>query len=283
MIFAYDPGSHNRKPEKNMTKADGTGSIQAADSLDKEDTNKRLAYEQFIKREYNLNHLAVEQEFAFYNAVKMGDLLQVRKIMLPLHDQQLGKLSDNRIRNLKYHLIITIALITRFCIEGGMQSEDAYTLSDIYIQKLDKMSSEDELSQLHQKVILDYTRKMQKIHHSVGVNFSRNITRIMDYVYDHLHEKISLDSIAQTLGMNKTYLCKAFKDETDMSIGNYIILRKVEAAQNMLVYSDYSFIEISNILGFSSHSHFIECFKKITGMTPKKYRDTQFRQGFNKD
>jgi hypothetical protein len=64
---------------------------------------------------------------------------------------------------MKYHLIVTIALITRFCIEGGMLPEDAYTLSDIYIRKLDAAQHEDEINRLHKKVIFDFTQKMNAI------------------------------------------------------------------------------------------------------------------------
>lgn len=240
------------------------------------DSAKLLVQEQFIKREYNISHLSMEKEFAFYNAVKDGDVKKVKEIMLPLHNELLGKLSANKIRNLKYHLIITIALITRFCIEGGMQPEDAYSLSDIYIQQLDAINNEEDISSLHMKVIMDYTKKMSKLHRTSS--FTKNTTAIMDYIYDHLHEKIYLDDIADELGMNKTYLCKMFRTETGLSIGDYIYRRKVEAAQNMIKYSDYSYIDISNILAFSSHSHFIACFKKYTGMTPKQFKDTHFRE-----
>ncbi len=245
---------------------------------DRNDSNKRLVQEQFLKREYNLSHLSMEEEFAFYNAVKDGDLPKVKKIMLPLENQQLGHLSDNKIRNLKYHLIITIALITRFCIEGGMYPEDAYSLSDIYIQKLDTMKFEENINQLHEDVIMDYTKKMKQVRTKSGYSICTKKT--MDYIYDHLHEKIYLDDLAEFLNMNKTYICKNFKSETGITIGEYICKRKIEASQNMLKYSDYSYIDISTYLGFSSHSHFISCFKKLCGMTPREYREKAFRNEF---
>ena len=58
---------------------------------------------------------------------------------------------------------------------------------------------------------------------------------------------------------------------------DYILLRKLEAARNMLKYSEYSYAEISAILAFSSQSHFSRIFKKETGYTPKEYRDRFFQ------
>ena len=47
-------------------------------------------------------------------------------------------------------------------------------------------------------------------------------------------------------------------------------------AKNLLQYSEYSMIDIANRLSFSSQSHFIQQFREVTGMTPKKYRDTYY-------
>jgi len=243
-------------------------------------SNEALTHAQFLHREYNISHLTFEKEFAFYNAVKDGNLNEVRRLMVSLHNEQLGCLSDNPLCNLKYHLIITIALITRFCIEGGMLPENAYTLSDVYIRKLDKCENEMEIDRLHEVVITDYTKKMKKLKKETV--FSKPVIQVMDYVYEHLHEKIKLGELAESLGLNKTYLCGLFKKETGMTIGEYSMKRRLEAAQNMLVFSDYSSVDISNYFAFSSHSHFISAFKKETGMTPKQYREFSYRIHFTK-
>lgn len=244
-------------------------------------SDKNLAHALFLQREYNISHLTYEKEFSFYTAVKEGDLKEVRKLMLPLKNEQLGRLSDNDLRNMKYHLIITIALITRFCIEGGMLPEDAYTLSDIYIRRLDLCKTETEIAKLHENAVFDFTQKMKLLKKQSCL--SLHVISIIDYVYDHLHEKISLDEISAHVSMNKTYICGLFKKETGISIGRYILIKKLEAAQNMLKYSDYSSVDISNYLGFSSHSHFITAFKKETHMTPGQFRTCHYRTHFTED
>ena len=239
-------------------------------SGEKEAADRQLMQEQFTRREFQLSHLAFEREFAFYRAVRDGDEEAVLRMMLPLQNEGLGHLSDHKVRNLRYHLIITIALLTRFCIEGGMLPETAYSLSDVYIQRSDRLEREEDITALHREVIEDFTRRMKSLRHQSP--YSKQVEQIMDYVYAHLHEKIELAELATALGYNKTYLCDLFHRETGFTIGNYILRCKVEAAENMLRYSEYSGSEIANYLGFASHSHFIESFKKITGMTPTAFR-----------
>lgn len=59
-------------------------------------------------------------------------------------------------------------------------------------------------------------------------------------------------------------------------MSGYIREQKIDMAKNLLKYSDYSMIDIANRLSFSSQSHFIQQFREVVGMTPKKYRDTNY-------
>ena len=73
--------------------------------------------------------------------------------------------------------------------------------------------------------------------------------------------------------MSASYLSRLFKKETGLSVSSYIRQQKIEMAKNLLRFSDSSMIEIANQLAFSSQSHFIQQFREVTGITPKKYRD----------
>ena len=56
--------------------------------------------------------------------------------------------------------------------------------------------------------------------------------------------------------------------------------KKIEKAQNLLKYSNYSSIEIATHLSFSSQSHFIASFEKLVGLTPRKYREKYSRSSW---
>ena len=100
----------------------------------------------------------------------------------------------------------------------------------------------------------------------------------MDYIYENLHTKITLPTLAKTAGLSPSYLSRLFRRETVLTVSEYIIRKRVEAAENMLKYSEYSCIEISSYLCFSSESHFIQVFRRYTGYTPKQYRQKFFRR-----
>ncbi len=239
------------------------------------DIQKKLSHVEFLNREYNVSHLSYEREMAFFQSIKDGNIDEARRLFKPFNSEDMGKLSEDNLRNLKYHLTITVAFITRYCIEGGMEMEAAYNLSDIYIRSIDKCRSEEEINLLHREVVDDYAQRMQLIRKQN--RYPRAITVCLDYIYDNLHTKITLDKLAEITSLSPAYLSKLFHKEVGMTVSAYITKKRIEAAENMLRFSEYSCLEISDYLCFSSESHFIQVFRKHTGYTPKHYREQFFR------
>lgn len=241
------------------------------------DTKQELFYKEYIQRESETRRAPYNPELEFYSVIKSGDLERVRELCAqPLVAKEgLGKLSDNPLQNMKFHFVITIALIARYCIEGGMEVAVAYNLSDFYIQKADRCKTPQEVSDLHPIMCEEYAKRMKRLRKQKVC--SKPVARCIDYIYDHLHTRITVDELADHVKLNPSYLSRLFKKEVGRSISEYIQTQKIETAKNMLVYSDYSAAFISSTLAFPSQSYFTEMFKKRTGMTPVKYRALHFR------
>ncbi len=237
--------------------------------------NKELSNREFLQREYDFRHQPYEKELEFYAAIKAGDIELVKKLYTPFSADGFGKLSEDSIRNIKYHLTITIAMTARFCIDGGMPSETAFTMSDIFINRLDLCTTEKQLSDLHLEMILEYTKRMKKI--SSGEAFSKQVLMCIDYIYDNIYNEIKIQDIADHIGFTPQYISKLFKKQVGVTLSDYIMSKRIQTAENMLKYTDYAPIDIANYLCFSSHSHFISAFKKRTGLTPKQYREKYYR------
>lgn len=230
----------------------------------------------------NLSHRSQNEELAFYHAVSSGDINTVRKNCEQqrfMDTEGVGILSRDPVTNLKYHFVITTAMITRFCVSAGMEMEQAYRLSDFYILKLDLLHTIEEVSTLHDRIVLDFTGKMRLLQNGGGT--SKLINTCIEYIYVHIKERITINDLADYTGFSESYLSHLFKQELGTSISDYIREKKVEKAQNLLKYCDYSLISIANYLSFSSQSHFTQVFQKQVGMTPKKYRDLYYRSAWD--
>lgn len=239
---------------------------------------KEYVYQEYIKREENVLRAPYNPELEFYAVIQSGDISKTKELCnSPFKDKQgFGTLSDNPLQNLKYHFVITIAIIARYCIEGGLDVSTAYNLSDFYIHTADKAKDANTIEALHNNACIEYATRMRNLRKKKIT--SKPVSRAIDYIVDHLHVKIKLNSLAEHVGLNPSYLSRLFKKETGMSVSEYIQKTKLETAKNMLVYSDYSPAEIASILAFSDQSYFTEVFHKYTGLTPKKYQSVHLRE-----
>lgn len=235
-------------------------------------TNRDLFYREYIRREAGAFRAPYPPELAFYNSIKSGDLNRTKEFLTPsiVDKQGLGTLSADPLQNLKYHLVITIAMIARYCIEGGMDLSEAYGLSDLYIQKTDSSKSAADIETIHRDVCLDYAGRMRLLRKRRIQNAS--IAKCVEYIYDNLHIRITVSQLASHIGLDPSYLSRLFKKEVGITISEYIRLQKVETAKNMLAYSGYGAAQIASILAFPSQSYFSGIFKKVTGRTPLQYR-----------
>ncbi|MBQ6796586.1 MAG: helix-turn-helix domain-containing protein [Clostridia bacterium] len=238
-------------------------------------TDSEWLSENFRRRELSQSHNSMESEFSFYQAVSNGDIESVRKACDEYSFAKVTEtsiLSESSLQNARYHFIITAALVTRFCVEGGMELEQAYGLSDYYIRKMDKMSTPAEIIGLHRKMVFDYTEKMGRLARPSGL--SKAVRVSVDYIFLNLHKRITLEELAENAGVSAGHLSRLFRSELGMSAGDYIREKKLDSAKELLKYSDLSLVDIASALSFASQSYFISVFKKHEGITPNRYRES---------
>ncbi len=224
----------------------------------------------FSHREEDFEYAPFDREMAFYESICSGNMEFVKLFAKPLFCEGCGTLSKDPLRNIKYHFTISTALIARFCVGSGMTPEDAYSLSDIFIMRADECRSIEEVRTVHYEMIEHYTKKMRTLRNSTL--YSKRILQAVEYISEHLHSRVLIEETAEALRITPAYLSRLFKAETGTTFTDYVNRRKIEEATGLLRYSDYSDLEISSLLCFSSQSYFIKIFKKIMGMTPNEYK-----------
>ena len=234
---------------------------------------KEQIYHQYLQREKEFIRAPYQSEFEFYAAVRSGDVARVKQLCEENFEgkqEGWGLLSTNPLQNLKYHFAITVAMIARQCIEGGMELSDSYSLSDFYIRKADESRKASEITDLHKTMCVDYAKKMHSLRKKMIT--SMPVARAVDYIYDHLHTQITLEDLADYVKLNPAYFSRLFKKEMGIPVSTYIRRQKVETAKNMLAYSEFQVSQIAQILAFPSQSYFAEIFKKETSFTPMEYK-----------
>ncbi|MCQ2523433.1 MAG: AraC family transcriptional regulator [Lachnospiraceae bacterium] len=246
------------------------------------DLSKEWVRSEFINHEMLNRHREINSELSFYDAIASGNLEVVEencKAKMFVNPDGVGRLSSDDLRNIKYHFVVTTALIVRYCIHYGMELEKAYSLSDFYIYQMDGMKTIEEVCAIHDVMCIDLCKKMRDLRKNQVL--SKHIVKCVDYIYAHLHYRITIEELADYLELSVSYLSKLFKKEMGMALSDYINMLKIDKAKEMLLYTDEKIIDIANSLSFSSQSHFIKVFSTFTGVTPFVFRQKKFRSNWN--
>ena len=109
------------------------------------------------------------------------------------------------------------------------------------------------------------TGSKDRIHHV--------IKKAIDYIEVNFHKDISLDELANELGISSYYFSKLFKEEKGEGFVEYLTRRRVDEAKALLKSPEHSIKEIGVACGYSDPNYFSRIFKKATGMTPTEYKD----------
>lgn len=217
------------------------------------------------------SHNSYEQERREQECVRTGDLEGLYRSIQELQMERVGRLAKDTLRNYKDLSIVVITLSSRSAIEGGLSPEDAFSMSDAFIQQIEEQKSKERVLELSRKAEVEFCLAVRAQAHSATKN--PLILRCRDLISRRVNTKLSVAELADALNVNASYLSQLFSREEGTSLSDYIAREKTRVAARELIFTDKSFDDIAASLCFSSQSHFGRVFKKWTGMTPKQYRE----------
>ena len=236
--------------------------------------NAELKGEQFENVETERIHTSYRQEKAVLECIKAGDVRLLERTYRSLPAIKYGRMtaSSDPLKELFYGSIANTTLVTRYAIEGGMDEEAAFSLSDIYIKKMEKCRSLRRLELLNEEMALDFTSQVAAAKKRLQSHYSTPVLKAMRYLADHTHETVRLSDLSAAAGLSEKYLSALFRKETGQTVTSYFLDLKIEEAKYLLIYTENSNSQISEYLAFHSQSYFVQMFRKKTGITPGRYR-----------
>ncbi|MGX7172532.1 AraC family transcriptional regulator [Enterococcus ratti] len=212
-------------------------------------------------------------ELRYLDYIKRNEPEKVIWIFNKMKETYKVALSPFELESLKLKFAAFVAIVTRMSIDEGVPINQAFGLSDSLIQGLVHIHTSDECLRYIKEATY---RFMELLHRYPLAHKSLLVKTIVNHIDNHLYERITIDELATITDKHKTHICSHFKKEIGTTIHHYIQEKKINEAKHLLLFTDHSYDEISNLLAFSSQSHFIQVFKKITGHTPKEYKSIHY-------
>lgn len=163
-----------------------------------------------------------------------------------------------------------------------LPKEQLYKLQDIFhkIENENKKRQKDyyEMEKLYLKQMLILISRL-RLKNSV-TKFSPAYTIIQEaarYISSNYNSELTLDFLAAKYAMSPSHFSKQFKSVTGVGLNEYINISRIAASEKMLIDTDWPITRIATECGFNDSNYFAAVFKKIKGVTPKKYSMQKLR------
>jgi len=121
-------------------------------------------------------------------------------------------------------------------------------------------------------LLLNPFLKSAREHEGVHARATRLFLSVQEFIHSHMHEPILLTNLAATARLNPTYFSDRFKKLVGVRPLEYLMLRRIERAQYLLLTSRASVKEIAHAVGISDPAYFSRVFRRLCRVAPSKYR-----------
>ncbi len=183
------------------------------------------------------------------------------------------RLSDP-VRNAKNYCIIMNTLLRKAAQQGGVHPVHLDSTSSAYAARIEQLDSMDAVTPLMSEMFRQYCRLVR--HNSLG-NYSAPVQKAITYISAELTGNLTLGALADMLNINASYLSSMFKKETGQTLTSYVNQKRIAHAQHLLRSTHLQVQTVAQYCGIVDTQYFGKLFKRLTGQTPKEYRESTER------
>ena len=227
--------------------------------------------EDFYQQKEDFQHNnSFEIESMILHFVESGDVDGLKNMKLQSSVIHSGTIAPNQLRQTKNIHIIMTALATRRAISSGVDADEAFQMSDLYIQTAENLNDPSAVQNLNLQMLLAFAQKVKD--KLIPKTSDEALQRAIQYVLQNINCPITAAEVADHVGFSRSYFSTYFKEQLGFTLSAFILRCKLEEGKHLLQFTDKPLSVISNYLCFSSQSHFQTAFKKQYNVTPLQFR-----------
>lgn len=201
-------------------------------------------------------------------SLNSGDRLLISRNFERIFSQISSTLSEEQISNeLFYLLLLPDRILSDLRVKGELSYGNTRTLCERFYCCADF----EERCELIRAV---YAEVAGLIGSRRDSQTDLVIARIRQIMKESFTQPLTIAELAEKVYLTPTYICLLFKQETGITINDYLIKLRIEYAKELLEKPEMKLYDICGAVGYTSPSYFSRLFKKQTGFSPSEYRDT---------
>ncbi len=220
------------------------------------------------KNRPNVARKILDKQDEIIQKVKLGDKTGAREIL----NEFLGSIffeSGMNFEIIKVRIIELVVIISRTAIEAGVDAKDLMGLNYSNFTELNKATDLDELLFKLNDILTNFINRVSAIKEKKK---KIKIRKMIEYIDQNFTRKLTSKEVARVGGLSLSRCLHLFKEETGMSLSEYVKKLRVEYGKYLLLNTDISLADCSIEIGFFDQSHFTKTFKQVERITPYQFQ-----------
>ncbi len=199
--------------------------------------------------------------------IVQGDKQGARELI----NQLLGALyfTSTNLSEIKERTKELIVLFSRASIEGGADAQQIFGENLALHAEIERTQTLDELSLLLTGVFYRFVGYVFDFSQFQHVDIMH---KAVSHLKENLAQHVTLEELAQHVGLSKSYLSTIFKTELGQTFTDYVNWMRIEKSKELLLNPLLSLAAIADLIGYNDQSYFTKKFSQSTGMSPGQYR-----------
>jgi len=230
-------------------------------------------YIQYIKqmehKDTEIAQYPIEKERELLHLIQTGDSKEARRVL----NEILGAVffsSGGKYDVVKARVLELLVLLSRAAVEGGGDAEQIFGLNYRYLNEINNYNTVEGLAGWLARVIVRFSDLVFDLR---DVKHADAIYQTIQYINKNYAEKVTLDEVASAVYLSPAYFSKIFKEEMKCNFNTYLNQVRIKKSKSLLMNSKFSLVEIAGMVGYEDQSYFTKVFKKMTDLSPGKYRE----------
>jgi two-component system response regulator YesN len=210
-----------------------------------------------------------EQEQFIITGIKLGHLEQVLQQVDDFTARLTDSAGNGNYDHVQQAFVQLIATSLKTLFELDPEEGPKLFHFNVY-QHLGRMKTSEAIVKWLKEEI--YPALLQHITQRRSLRQRNTMEKVLDYIHVHFDEELSQPFLADLVSMPNSQFSMMFKQETGLTLTDYIIVYRMEQAKLLLKETDLKISEIAERLCYNNPQNFIRGFKRLSGITPGEYR-----------
>ena len=222
-----------------------------------------------IKESQSYMSYPYDKEKQLSYAIVNSDLANSRKYI----NEILGHIffsSANNLDVIKVRAMELAVMISRAALDGGADQSKIFDINIKFLSEFFDYGTIEEVCWSLTDILRKFTKETFAFSNVKHVDL---ISKAVSYVKSNYIRKLTLSEVAEYVFLSPSYFSKIFKEEMNYYFNDYLNFVRVEKSKVLLLTERISLVDVAEAVGFYDQSYFNKVFKKMTGVTPKKFKE----------